>query len=84
MRRIVLDCSGITEARQLHEALREALQLPQWYGHNLDALFDCLTEPCEETLLVLTSWKQTAFSGGFESVFADAALENENFTYTIL
>lgn len=84
MKRVILDCSGIENKRQLHEALKEALRLPEWYGHNLDALFDCLTELEEETLLVLTCWTQTDYSSGFESVFADAAMENENFTYTII
>ena len=83
MRRIILDCSSIHDAKKLHGVLKEALQLPEWYGYNLDALFDCLTELEEETLLVLTGWTQTAYSGGFEAVFADAAMESALFTYTI-
>ena len=84
MKRVTLDCRGVTDARHLHEALKEALGLPDWYGHNLDALFDCLTELDEETLLVLLGWKESAYSGGFELVFADAAMENPVFTYTIV
>ena len=84
MREIIIDCSGITEKRQLHETLKEALQLPEWYGHNLDALFDCLTELDEETHLILQNWDHDkAFACGFESVFTDATAENEAFTYTI-
>ena len=85
MREIILDCSGIHDARQLHEALKEALQFPEWYGHNLDALMDCLTELEIDTHLVLIGWDQNAEYGSrFESVFTDAAAENEGFTYTIL
>lgn len=85
MREIILDCSKITEKGQLHEALQEALQLPDWYGKNLDALMDCLTELEIDTHLVLIGWDQAAeYSSRFESVFTDAAAENEGFTYTIL
>jgi len=84
MNEIVLDCSGITDARQLHEALMTALELPEWYGHNLDALFDCLTELSEDTHLVLTNWDSDAdYRCGFESVFTDAMEENPVFRYTI-
>ena len=84
MREIILDCSNITDKGQLHEALQEALQLPEWYGKNLDALFDCLTELDVETHLILQNWNcDTAFACGFESVFADAAAENILFSYRI-
>lgn len=32
---------GKTEALA---AIAEALEFPDWYGHNLDALYDCLTD----------------------------------------
>ena len=84
MREIILDCSGIANKRQLHEALKAALCLPEWYGKNLDALFDCLTELDDETHLILKNWDHdAAFACGFESVFTDAAAENEAFRYTI-
>jgi ribonuclease inhibitor len=84
MREIILDCSTISCAKQLHKALKEALQFPEWYGHNLDALMDCLTELEEDTHLVLIGWDQSAeYSSRFESVFTHAATENEGFTYTI-
>jgi len=27
----------------VHEWLKHELSLPEWYGHNLDALWDCVT-----------------------------------------
>ena len=83
MKKITVNCSDISSAQQLHDALKDALDLPEWYGHNLDALFDCLTEPGDPIHLVLTDWAQTSYSGGFELVFTDAAAENPLFTYTI-
>ena len=85
MNEIILDCAQIADKKQLHTALAEALHFPQWYGNNLDALMDCLTELEDETHLVLTNWpKNATFSEGFASTFADAAEENSAFTYTLV
>ena len=56
MRSLVLDGSTITDRQTLHQALAQTLSLPDWYGGNLDALFDALTSLPEETLLVLRHW----------------------------
>lgn len=58
MKQIVLDCSKIEDRKQLHEALARELEFPEWYGHNLDALHDCLTELEGEVKLILSNWKQ--------------------------
>ena len=42
-----IDLSGITTKPQLHEVLAKELPLPDHYGHNLDALYDVLTEQGE-------------------------------------
>ena len=39
---IVLDFSGADTLWNLHEYLMEAFSLPAYYGHNMDALWDCL------------------------------------------
>ena len=38
-----IECSTILTSEDLHRTFSEALSLPHWYGHNLDALHDCLT-----------------------------------------
>lgn len=38
----IIDCSQIETREDLHRILREALSFPEWYGNNLDALYDCL------------------------------------------
>ena len=45
----VLDGEKLLNRRMLHDALAEGLNLPDWYGRNLDALYDCLTDFQEET-----------------------------------
>lgn len=42
------------------EAIGEALGFPEWYGHNLDALWDCLTDLDGPTVLVWTRWSRLA------------------------
>lgn len=39
---ITLDFSGVDSLWSLHEYLKEAFHLPDYYGRNMDALWDCL------------------------------------------
>lgn len=41
---IILDAAMLRERLPAHDYLKEALALPDYYGKNLDALYDCLTE----------------------------------------
>jgi len=38
----VLDCTGLDES-DFHDAIAKCLDFPNYYGRNLDALWDCLT-----------------------------------------
>ncbi len=42
MKEIVLDFSKIETRWELHEYFKEVFDLPDHYGRNLDALWDCL------------------------------------------
>lgn len=76
-----IDFSLIGDAEGFHNILAQTLDFPDWYGHNLDALYDCLTELPEPVLLILKNWDaNTCFSMGFESVFNDAQADNPDFT----
>lgn len=44
MKTVILDCEKLLQKEQAHLYLAEAFNLPDYYGKNLDALFDCLTE----------------------------------------
>ncbi len=72
----MIDCSKITDKVQLHKALAEALDFPNWYGNNLDALYDCLTDLEEDTYLELLHFP--TWAEGFAQVFRDAMEENPN------
>ena len=41
---IALDCREMKDRDSLHTYLAQMLEFPAWYGRNLDALFDLLTE----------------------------------------
>ena len=79
--RLIIDFSLIQTAGEFHHALAQTLEFPDWYGHNLDALYDCLTELPETVHLILKNWNiATAFSEGFENVFQNAQADNPDFT----
>ena len=48
---LVIDGAALPAAEAVHDLFARALTLPAWYGRNLDALFDCLTD-CPEALTV--------------------------------
>lgn len=40
----IIDLEGVGTEEDVHERLEESLPLPDYYGDNLDALYDVLTE----------------------------------------
>lgn len=80
MKTITVDCATLETKQQLHAALKEALSFPDWYGNNLDALYDCLTEVDTPTCLQLANWNHDLpIAPGFEDTFRDAAQANSRF-----
>ncbi|GGZ08727.1 barstar family protein [Streptomyces poonensis] len=80
---VELDLGGVTDKPAFLDRCARALGLPDWFGHNWDALADCLTDlswapPARGRLVVLTGWQ--GFAGAAPNdwtialeVFADAA-----------
>lgn len=54
----LLDGASVFDRKQMHQILARELALPEWYGGNLDALFDCLTDRRGETLLHIDHFPQ--------------------------
>lgn len=58
-----------------HEYLIKKLDLPDYYGRNLDALYDCLTDIGVETQIVLFNSEYVSLD--LIDTFFDAALESD-------
>lgn len=52
---IFIDASRYASGKELHLALKMLLDLPDYYGCNADALYDCLTERTAPASLVVLS-----------------------------
>ena len=75
----IIDCTQIKNRNDLHTIFRETLSFPEWYGNNLDALYDCLTEISGKVRLL--DWETAearlgAYGEKAKKVIATAALHN--------
>lgn len=77
-----IDCTQISNRDNLHTYLKETLGLPEYYGRNLDALFDFLSELGQPTRLEISHTEHLIPLGSYGealmSTFRDAALDNPN------
>ncbi len=85
MREITLDITPFEEKKALHVYLKEQLDLPFYYGANLDALYDELTAATDALSLTLRypaspQGKMIEYLPRLMTVFEDAARENYNLT----
>ena len=76
MKEITINCRGFVPRSDLHKAFAEALSFPDWYGNNLDALYDQLTAICEETVICLENWIDAEGSMGRYAICARRAMED--------
>ena len=79
MEEIIIDCSRIQTREDLHRIFRESLSFPAWYGNNLDALYDCLTDISGKVRLL--DWDSAearlgTYGAKAKKVIATAALHN--------
>lgn len=85
---IELDGRQITDREALHSRLQSGLELPAYYGRNLDALFDLLTERGVETQLCVTHWEDLEanlghYAAALMDTLYDAASENPKLTIKV-
>lgn len=81
MKHAIIDGGAVTSMAEVHRLLAEQLAFPQWYGNNLDALHDCLTELAEETRIEILAPERLAetLGSGYVRlcrVLTDSAEEN--------
>ena len=55
MEKIILDGGKMTEKAAAHEHIAEVMAFPEWYGNNLDALWDLLSEGVEREIELINS-----------------------------
>ena len=79
MKIVILDAKKMLEKEKMYEYFAKKFDLPEYYGRNLDALFDCLCEINEPTLIKLKN-EDTLQGDTKESLirlFHDVCNENE-------
>jgi len=47
---LLLDVSGIMDEETFHEVVSKKLNFPGYYGYNLDAFWDCITDPDQSSM----------------------------------
>ena len=82
---ITVDAALFTSRRDVHSVMQEALTGCEYYGHNLDALYDALTSLHSETHLTLLHFDAAEEQlGGYARrlayTFREAEWENPRLT----
>ena len=85
---VVIDGRKIKDKQTLHAYLKEQCKFPEYYGNNLDALYDVLTdrpEPLEIKLEYAQELKEIlcGYGEAFIETLEDAAASCNNFTLEI-
>ena len=86
MKSVILDAKKMVEKEKMHEYFAKKFDLPEYYGRNLDALFDCLCEINEPTLIKLKN--EDALQGdtkeSLAQLFCDVCNENEQVKFELV
>lgn len=77
MKVIELDAEKLNDRKESHIYLAKKLNLPEHYGRNLDALYDCLTEIDQTVILFENEEKGVVNYRRIRQVFEDAAEAND-------
>lgn len=72
MKEIILDGNLMKE--NPHKYLKEKFDFPEYYGENLDALYDCLGDICKKTRIILKN--SSNIDNKIIATFKDAEYEN--------
>lgn len=89
IRNVRVIAARCTSQETLHAYLRKKLNFPDYYGANLSALADCLSEISEPTHITVAISEielepgMQAYVLRFVQVCAREALVNENLSFTI-
>ena len=86
MKSIILDGNKMTNKKETHIYLKEMMSLPDYYGHNLDALFDILTSSNSKLNISLINTNNLinyldTYGENLIKVFKEASDENKNLIF---
>ena len=79
MKSVILDAKKMFKKEKMHEYFAKKFDLPEYYGKNLDALFDCLCEINEPTLIRLKNenYLDDSTKESLTQLFRDVCNEND-------
>ena len=84
MKQVILDGNILADAAKVHDYLMEMLEFPEYYGKNLDALHDCLTDLENVEITITSPDENGAIFQRILRVFKAADRENETLYLNIL
>lgn len=58
MNEIVITAEEATTRAEFHNVIAQKLSFPDYYGENLDALHDCLTDICSDTTIRIVGFEK--------------------------
>ena len=79
MKKIILDIRGYDDIEAIHRYIEELFEFPSYYGRNLDALYDMLTDISKHTcvlLIVENNFQIREYVEKLIDTFEDAEIEN--------
>ena len=84
----LIDGDAVETREQLHDALAAQLSLPEYYGRNLDALYDCLSDIGEDCEIVLRGPEALfahlgLYADVLQTVLRDAADDNPRLRFSV-
>lgn len=86
MRIVELDGSKMNSIQNTHMYLKESMELPEYYGENLDAMYDVMSDISENTFVFVLNSKQMRDSLGdysvrMEQVWEDLEQSNKHLSF---
>lgn len=79
--KIIIDGATLTNGEMVHQWLAARLNLPIWYGRNMDALYDMLVGQKAPLTIELINWERLGLWGqAFLKTVKDATAANPNIT----
>ena len=73
LNKVIIQGSKLKDKNVLHQILKQELNLPDYYGENLDALWDCLTTDIK--LPITIEWVDFQESKALLGDYAENTLE---------